>query len=276
MVNNTQNPFILVVCLFIAGNASAGTWVDWKPVKEKVSQGVSKIVKTAENIKKSVIRKKEEVQESFDDEVSPCQSISLLGVDTVRVSGSGSLVITQDRTENEELVIECSNGELAEVDVRVENNTLVLVLKNKNSLLSGKLTYHANINDLSQIDIADSAYVELHDLNISELSVRASGKAKIAGDVFVNTLNVDLSDAATMILSGFADKQRVRISGKSFFDGQLLEGNSMFIDGSGSSYIYSNISDVIEGMLLDSGSLMYMASPVVAIDSSSTAFVTKL
>lgn len=276
MIYNTRNPFIFVVCLLLSNNACAEQWINWEPVKEKLSHGADAIVGVAEKVKNTFIRKKEEIEKSLQNDVAKTQNISLAGVDTLKISGTGSVVITQNKKADEALVIECAQGEIPELDIRVEDNVLVVVLKDKASLLSGKLTYRVNVSELSYVELADTVSVEFSDIDVAQLSIRASGSCQIVGEIVTEKLTLDSADTCKVALSGSAKEQIVKMSGKGTFDGSGLIGRSMVVDSCGTCHISSNVSDRIEGTILDVGSLSYANGPIIDVDSSQKSCVRKI
>lgn len=281
MFNNSHKPFILVVCLFVFGDICAGRWVNWEPLMEDVSHGINTVIEAVGDIKKSFISKhkddeKEPDSEDLHEEETHIKQVSTSGIDTIRISGAGSLLITQDPTQEEEFIIECEQN-IPDVDVFIENNMLMVVLKDTTSFWSREsVAYRLNIVTLSTIEVADTVSVKIVDINVPTLSVKASGCSTVSGKVSAQELIIHSSDTGGVTLSGCADTQTVRVSGSGIFDGRNLDGKTIAVDGSGSAYLYCNVSDVVTGSLLDSGSLVYTGSPVIDIDSSQKASVKKL
>ncbi len=283
MVNNSRNSFILVACLCISSHSYPGRWVNWDPIVADLSHGINTVVESVGNVKNYFVKnEKKEVPSESDDEIEEeeiptTRHMPMVGIDTIKVSGSGSLLITQDTSKAEEFVIECIQADMPNLDVRIDDNTLVVTLKETHSFWSKEqIVYRLNIATLSKIDVADSVSVEISNINVPALLVRASGASKVSGSVSANELTVDSSDEGGITLIGCVNTQTVRISGSGTFDGRNLDGKSIEVDGSGNAYLYCNVSDVVAGSISGSGSLMYAGSPVVDVDSSKKASVKKL
>jgi len=282
MFNNLRNTFILVICLFILDNVYAGRWVNWEPLAADISHGINTVIEAVGDIKKSFISKQKkdtennELDELHEEETSQIKHVSITGIDTIKVSGAGSLLITQNTNQGEEFVIEYAQ-DIPEINVCTDNNTLIVVLKDKASFWSPEsIVYRVNIATLSKIEVADTVSVEISNINVPALSVEASGSSTVSGQVSAHELIINSSDTCGVTLSGCADTQTVRISGNGVFDGRNLDGKTIAVDASGSAYLYCNVSEAVTGSLLGSGSLIYAGSPVVDIDSSQKACVRKL
>jgi hypothetical protein len=285
MMNSKKNPLVLVVGLAVSANAHC---VNMEPAKEKIANGVDTVVNTAKDtagrvkeaakdaagkVRNTLSRKKEDIKDTLTHQT---QEIPLAGVSTIKVSGNGTLVVTQNKLENDALVVESAKGDMPEVEARVEGSTLTLVLKERVSLLGGKLTYRANIGKFCDLEVSDKATVEFADVTVDKLAIRSSGNSKISGEINAKQLSVETSGKSRIMLSGFAHEQIVKISDRGVFDGNNLGGRSMNVNSSGHSSVYSDVSDVIEGRALNSSSVMYANGPVIDIESSDSSSVRKL
>src|SRR5690606_22954923 len=99
-MKNIKSMLILVFLVSASTNLCAGRWVNWNTVVTDVSNGIHAVV---DYVKDSVFN---EATSVTGTNVTTTKTVAITGVDSVAVSGVGLVIITQDSTQPEELIIE--------------------------------------------------------------------------------------------------------------------------------------------------------------------------
>jgi hypothetical protein len=205
------------------------------------------------------------------------KTVAIANANSVVVSGVGLVIITQDKTQQEELIIEADEAVMSYIETEVIGNELTIRLHNNVSIqTTAQNVYRLRVKDLVRAELSGAVTVEMKEINIKTLTLDVRGSSKVMGTLSTENLIIHALGASYIVLSGIASEQNVNISGSSTFDGRDLQGKNSEVNGRGSVQLYCNVSDFIKGRLSGAGSLRYSGDPIINIQTSGAVSVGKL
>ncbi len=171
------------------------------------------------------------------------ESRSVRDFSAIELSGAGSLVIVQGRTES--LTIEADNNILPFVRSDIEGRTLVLGLDFRGSVsTSRRIRYQLSVRDLDDIQISGASDVSIDYLDTRELYVNMSG-------------------ASSLRIAGIVDVQVIDMSGASRFEGMDFESLATDVNASGASTAIVNVLDQLDARLSGASWVQFVGRPRV-------------
>lgn len=161
--------------------------------------------------------------------------------DSVRMSGSGTLILQQ--TGSESLVIEAEDNILPLLTSDVKDRRLVLGVRPGSSYrASRKVVYHLSMKELNGIEVSGSG------------DVQATG-------VMTELLTLQGSGSFDMTLAGRADRLQVDISGSGEYQGEALESREATVRITGSGDATVRVTERLDASVSGSGNVLYIGSP---------------
>lgn len=163
--------------------------------------------------------------------------------DTITLSGSGSIIVTQ--TGEESLTVEADDNVLPVLTSEVHGRRLELGVRPGVHLTPrSPITYHITVKELHGLTISGSAKVQASALNTDSLSVTISGSAAIT-------------------LAGQATRLDLSISGSGSYDASNLVSGAARVRISGSGGATLNVRETLDVRISGSGSIRYTGRPTV-------------
>jgi hypothetical protein len=171
------------------------------------------------------------------------ESRAVKNFDAVHLSGSGKLVIEQSDVES--LTITADDNLLRDLTSEVEGHTLKLSTRDLTFIHPSQIvTYKLLVKDLNSINVSGGAAVDAKGLRTRSLDINVSG----AGDI---------------VISGETEKQSINISGAGKYraDGFKSKDASVNISGIGSAILA--VSDRLDVHVSGAGEVEYIGDPMV-------------
>lgn len=164
-------------------------------------------------------------------------------VTAVNLSGMGDVILTQGETAA--LTIEAEDNLLEYLVSEIRGDTLYLETRPNTTLIPTKpVTYRLTLTDLTAITVA--------------------GAANVMGEnLMLDSLDVNLSGAGSLLLGGSANAVAISISGAGSFDttGLISPHTTVNMTGSGSARV--NATELLEVTISGAGTVFYTGSPEV-------------
>jgi len=180
-------------------------------------------------------------------ELSPGPMVSeeraVAGVRTVRVAGSGTLIIQHG--EREALTVEAGEAVLPQITTEVRDGALVIDVRDAGLFRSvGPIVYRLTVAELHAIEAAGSTEVE-------------------ADDVRGNTLTVRIAGSSDVRLAGAVSHQEVTVSGSGDYDAAGLASATAALNVQGSGDATVRVQDALDVTIGGSGEVRYLGMPAV-------------
>jgi hypothetical protein len=176
--------------------------------------------------------------------------------DSVRMSGSGTLMLEQ--TGSESLVIEAEDNILPLLTSEVRDRRLVLGLRPGASYRSSrKVVYHLTMRDLKGIEVSGSGDVQGTAIKTESLTLQGSG-------------------SFDMRLAGRADRLQLDISGSGEHQGEDLESREATVRISGSGDATVKVTDRLDAVVSGSGNVVYVGNPTLTQRVTGSGSVRRL
>ncbi len=201
------------------------------------------------------------------------ESRSVSNFDSIDLSGSGEVIITQG--DGESLTIETDDNVMEHVKAEVSGGTLKLGYEEGLNLISPtQLIFTVGVDNLTGLKISGSGDIESDMIETDRMDVTISG----SGDIQIDNLTTDevearISGSGEIDWAGEAPTQDVTISGSGKYRaGDLLsESVKVKISGSGDATVWATES--LETNISGSGSVDYYGRPSINTSGSGSGDV---
>lgn len=111
----------------------------------------------------------------------------------------------------------------------------------------------------------------------SDYTIDLSGASQFRGDLDIeDMLNVDLSGASKVDITGVSNYCNATLSGSSVLYNTSFSCKKLDVDMSGASKIRMSVSESIEGGLSGASTIRYVGSPVVSVSTEGSSSVKQL
>lgn len=220
----------------------------------------------------------------------------LAGINSVELSGIGTLIIEQG--DEESLQVTAEDNLLDYLISRTVGSNLSLGVEDfVNIQPTQNITYHLKVKDLSAIETSGLGNVDINSLQTDQIRLSISGTGSVTiGDLQVEVLDLEISGSGSMSiadlqagfssldisglgnvdLSGTVDDQDVEISGAGSYNAVDLFSRTadLEISGSGSAAVWA--SDKLDLELSGVGNLEYYGDPILNTEISGVGTVRSL
>lgn len=204
------------------------------------------------------------------DIVSESREVS--GFDSVSVSGTGEVIITQG--DGESLTIETDDNVMEHVTSEVRGGTLYLGTEPRTNVRPTRLIFMLGVDELKGADVSGSGSVEAASLETDNLEFGVSGSGSVNVDsLTADQLNVRISGSGDVQLAGEAPEQDIDISGSGDYRaGDLLSETAVVsISGSGQATLWT--TDSLDADVSGSGTVNYYGNPTVSSSTSGSGSI---
>lgn len=199
------------------------------------------------------------------------------GFDTVVLSGSGEMTITQGA--GEALTIEAEDNLISLIESKVTGKTLTIGGRPGAVIITPRrpIKYALTVKDLRELDISGAAAVRAESLGTDQLRVSLSGAGSIEiSGLEATSLQASTSGAGGLKFVGTVSDQRVQLSGLGGYEAGDLRSQraQVTISGAGGATVWATES--LDVNISGAGSVRYYGSPSVNQEISGAGGVTGL
>jgi hypothetical protein len=199
------------------------------------------------------------------DMISESREVS--GFDSVDLSGSGDVIITQG--EGESLTIETDDNVMQYITSEVRDGTLHLGTEPRTIVRPTRLVFTLGVDELAAVDVSGSSSIEAASIETDGLEIDVSGSGSVNVDsLTAGDLRVRISGSGVVQLAGEVPEQDIEISGSGDYRaGDLLtETTAVSVSGSGEATLWTTGS--LDASVSGSGTINYYGAPTVTSSSS--------
>lgn len=152
---------------------------------------------------------------------------------------------------------------IPEIELEVNDSTLE-VAPRKNIIRSRELKLYIGCPEIRSIILSGASEIITDTLMISpHLSISISGTGKLSLQLQVNTLNVNISGGAEVVLLGKANQFSSSITGVGKIDAEDFSTDTANIEISGYGYLKVNANKLLNINVSGFGKVFYSGNPVV-------------
>jgi hypothetical protein len=193
----------------------------------------------------------------------------------IHLSGIGNLIITQG--EEESLTIEADDNIIPIIETDVSGERLDIGFKRGYTFTpSATLKFHLTVVDLDEISLSGAGNIDCEGFETEVLQFDVSGAGDLDFDLDAGRVEVVVSGAGNIILSGKVDSQEIEIDGAGKYNGEDLESRQCEIRVSGAGSATVNVSELLDVEINGIGNVYYTGSPSVTQDISGLGKVRSL
>jgi hypothetical protein len=225
-----------------------------------------------------------------DSEIKPIRIAALLLIPILLAScvgaviqGSGDLVVQEPditgfdrldishafhadvlRGEDWQVIITIDDNLVEYLDVRKAGKTLVVDLKDIDSLVDGTLEVEITMPTLTAIELSGASRAEVNGFESTEpFSTDVSGASVLSGELTSGNAQFDVSGASNVTLAGEGDTIQVDVSDSSRVDlAQFIAGDGL-VDASGASSVTVNLSGRLDGSVSGAATVNALGNPTL-------------
>lgn len=201
------------------------------------------------------------------------------GFDTVKLEGSGVLIITQGEVDG--LEIETDPRLLSKIKSEVVDGRLAVGFRSWLDYLfemsHPTITYYISMRELRGVSISGSGKLNTGKIATDRLSLRISG----AGDMLLDELHtglleVKISGSGKVITRGAAPDFEVRISGAGEVNAAEVEAQTARVRISGSGNVQLKASETLDVHISGSGDVRYSGDPKISQTISGSGSIRRV
>src|SRR5438477_6656076 len=263
-MKNLHNLLLVLLLISLSHITLAGRWLNWDVIATDISDGVTAVV---DYFNGDFPHKQTKI---VGNGTVSTHNIPFAAVDTINISGTGTLIVTHNNDQEEQLIIETEEALMPYIDAHVIDNQLMIKIKDNTSHDITNLIYRVNSKTvISNVTVSGAVYVELQYSNTTptqSLTYNVFGASQLhAYHININSIHVHAAGASKIVLSGTAKTQYLDISGTVKCDGSKLAGEAATVNAAGATTIHCNVSNTLSGTLMGTSSLYYAQKPKVAV-----------
>ena len=203
------------------------------------------------------------------------QERSIQGVDEIKLSGVGKLILKQG--ESESLVIEADENILSHIVSQVEGDTLSIYPEDHALFRSkSEIIYHVILHKIKEIELSGSIEMDASLITADKLELKLSGSSRVKAALKVDKLKVKADGSAKIFLEGEAKKQTVKAAGSVQYDAGSLESERAKLVVAGASRVTVAVSKKLEVEASGVSVVSYKGNPQVIISSTGASSVQKV
>ncbi|MFH2144099.1 MAG: head GIN domain-containing protein [Bacteroidota bacterium] len=183
-----------------------------------------------------------------------------------------NVYIQQDSVN--EVVVDAEENLLNYIVTSVSGSKLTLKYRDRRCIRNSEpVNIYIKTTDLNSVKLSGSGFIEIKNLNTTNIELNISGSGDIEGDIIVDFIDAKISGSGELHLVGETTESELKISGsgKMSLFGMLCE--KCFADISGSGNIYVSVSDFLDVKISGSGSVFYIGQPAINVSISGSGSV---
>ncbi|MHC1783092.1 MAG: head GIN domain-containing protein [Anaerolineaceae bacterium] len=198
------------------------------------------------------------------------------GFDSIDMSGSGDIIITQG--DQEGVKIEAEENLMPYIRTEVRGHTLHIYIDHTDLLTintSRPMRFYVSMKDVAGLDLSGSGSISSDQISTNDLDIKISGSGDVEIDnLKADSVTLDISGSGKCNFKGLAASQNIDISGSGRCDNSELKSRDVKIDVSGSGNITVNAEDTLDVNISGSGDITYSGNPKVTQDISGSGKLT--
>jgi len=210
-----------------------------------------------------------------DDSPTITKEFPVSNFTKIKLLCSGNVEVTQG--DKNSVVAQAPAGTMDHLDVRVEDNTLILDTKPNRMFRNNHLKFLVTLKDLTEALIDGSGDFYLNPLNTTRLDLKIDGAGDFhIEDLKVGVLSLRIDGAGDATVSGQATEEIIVIDGAGDFKGLELQAENarVEIDGAGDARLWVN--QTLNVTVNGSGDVRYKGSPTVSKSIDGAGSVSKV
>ncbi|HRW96115.1 MAG TPA: head GIN domain-containing protein [Bacteroidales bacterium] len=188
---------------------------------------------------------------------------------------SGGFSVTLEQGDQAEVQIEADENLLRYIVTEVVGNTL-MIKTSANIQSTMEIEILVTFVNLARLDLSGAIDVEgKGDFQLDNFLITASGASTVSANLFLNKLNVDMSGASYMNLTGKTDQFKARLSGASDLSAFDFETKQSVIKVSGAGDVRIFATEYLHVTISGAGSVVYRGDPRVEQEISGAGRLSK-
>jgi len=191
-------------------------------------------------------------------------------------SGIGKVIIEQGEVTS--LEVEAESNVIDALKITTNADELQIGFKSRfiNVIPTKDIIFHLKVKDLKEIDISGAGSIECDKLSVESLSVSSSGVGSIKMNIVARDLEIGISGAGKINLSGEVDTQQLDITGVGTYDAKDLVSKNCEISISGAGKAVVNVTETLDIQMSGVGKVDYTGNPSITQDVSGAGSINSI
>ena len=183
----------------------------------------------------------------------------------IEVGGVAEIVYEQQTVREPYFQINVDDNILPLLDIKVENNKLIIKTKDNSSISPSRFKVYTNSNNLGKIKLAGSGEVHLKgEVNSKDLKIELAGSGDIVADsLYCDRFDMSIAGSGTARLRGASNNSSFSVAGSGDIKGYNFSVDKLSTSIAGSGDVQITVGSSLTASIAGSGSLRYQGNPEV-------------
>ena len=191
------------------------------------------------------------------------KEIAISDYTEIEVSEMAEIVYEQQTVREPYLQINVDDNILPLLDIRVDNNKLIIKSKDNNNLQPSRFKIYTNSNNLGKISLTGSGEIHLKgEVNSKNLKIEVAGSGDIVADsLYCDRFDMSVAGSGTARLKGASNKSTFSIAGSGDIKGYNFSVHELVTSIAGSGDVQITVGKSLKASIAGSGSVRYQGNP---------------
>lgn len=183
----------------------------------------------------------------------------------IQSSGVAEIVYEQQTIKGPYLQVNVDENILPLLDVKVENNKLIIKYKDNGNIQPSRFKVYTNSSNLEKVKLAGSGEVHLKgEVNSKSLKIDLAGSGDIVADsLYCERFDMSVAGSGTARLKGASNDSKFSIAGSGDIKGYNFSVQDLVCSIAGSGDVQITVGESLKATIAGSGDLRYYGDPKV-------------
>ncbi len=181
----------------------------------------------------------------------------------IDAGGTAEIIYEQQTVKGPYLQVNVDDNILPLLDIKVEDNKLVIRTKDNSNIQPSRFKIYTNSNNIEKVRLSGSGEVHLKgEVNSKNLKVNISGSGDIVADsLYCERFDMAVSGSGTARLKGASNESKFTITGSGDIKGYNFSVQDLDSKVTGSGNIQITVGESLNATVTGSGDLRYRGNP---------------
>ncbi|MDR3060498.1 MAG: DUF2807 domain-containing protein [Dysgonamonadaceae bacterium] len=181
----------------------------------------------------------------------------------IQSSGVAEVVYEQQTIKEPYLQVNVDENILPLLDVKVENNKLIIKYKDNGNIQPSRFKVYTNSSNLEKVRLSGSGEVHLKgEVNSKSMKIDLSGSGGILADsLYCERFDMSVAGSGTARLKGGSNESKFSVAGSGDIKGSHFSVQDLECSIAGSGHVRITVGESLKAAVAGSGNLYYYGDP---------------
>ncbi len=191
------------------------------------------------------------------------KEIAISNYTEIEAGGIAEIIYEQQTTKEPYLQVNVDDNILPLLDIRVENNKLIIGTKDNNNIQPSRFKIYTNSNNIEKIRLAGAGEVHLKgEVNSKNMKISLSGSGDIVADsLYCERFDMSVTGSGTAKLTGASNESEFNVTGSGEIKGYNFSVQDLNSKITGSGDVQITVGKSLKASVTGSGDLHYRGNP---------------